>query len=267
MEWTDDEKWKQRLLRRKRWLKPLFEQVKPGKIVEFGCGSGFVLEDLSKEFPDSQIVGIDMNQERLDAVAEKNLDNVETMKADITTQIFPDQSIDTILYVGVLHEIFSLSGREKVLETLKLGHKALKDDGILIIQDFLKPPPEPVTISFKNQKTEDIFFRFTREFRIRNIEYEKIKGGVMLDIGDAVEFLTKYRPPSEGDWIEEMGETHHYFTKEDFHEVASEAGFTVKDSIKLLNVEDYFAEIREDIEFDFDENERAWIQLVMEKRM
>ncbi len=262
---VDDEKWKQRLLRRKRWLKPLFEYVKPGRIVEFGCGNGFVLEDLSRDFPDSSILGIDRNQERLDAVVEKGLTNVETMNVDITSKISLNKSIDTALYVGVLHEVFSLSGKEKVLETLKIGHKALKDDGVLIIQDFLKPTPRLVTLIFKNQKTENMFHRFVQEFRIRTVKYEEIEGGVKLDIGEAVEFMTKYRPPSEEDWVEEMGETHHYFTKEEFHKVATEAGFAVKDSRKLMMMEEYWLEIEEDMEIDFDKPERAWIQLVLQK--
>ena len=258
--------WKERLLRRKRWLPPLFEHIKPGKIVEFGCGNGFVLEDLSKKFPNSQIVGIDKNQERLNGINEKNLPNVETLNADITIQIFPNKSIDSVLYVGVLHEVFSLSGRGKVRETLKLGHDALKDDGILIIQDFLKPEPHEVTLIFKNQRTRSMFFLYVKEFRLWPVKYKEIKGCVKLDIVDALEFLTKYRPPSEEDWIEEMNEAHHYFALGDFRDVANEAGFTIKTSIILLNEEDYFQEIRKDMDFDFDESEKAWIQLVLEKR-
>ena len=44
---------------REVWLKRLNEYIKPGKIVEFGCGSGFVLKILSVDFADSIIVGVD----------------------------------------------------------------------------------------------------------------------------------------------------------------------------------------------------------------
>ena len=63
-----------------------------------------------------------------------------------------------------------------------------------------------------------------------------------------------------------MSESHHYFTLDEFNKVIDEAGFTIKSSMKLLNTDDYFSEIREDMEFDFDESERAWIQIVLEKK-
>lgn len=61
---------------KKTWLKCLSKYVKSGKIVEFGCGSGFVLEVLSMDFADSIIVGVDKSMERLEKVVEKGLKNV-----------------------------------------------------------------------------------------------------------------------------------------------------------------------------------------------
>lgn len=92
---------------KKTWLKCLSKYVKPGKIVEFGCGSGFVLEVLSMDFADSIIVGVDKSMERLEKVVEKGLKNVILVKADITQNIFPDGTFDTALFVGSLHEVFS----------------------------------------------------------------------------------------------------------------------------------------------------------------
>jgi len=51
---------------RKAWLKHLSKYVKPSKIVEFGCGSGFVLEALSVDFAGSIIVGVDNSPRELE---------------------------------------------------------------------------------------------------------------------------------------------------------------------------------------------------------
>lgn len=250
---------------RRTWLEYLTKYVKPDKIIEFGCGSGFVLETLSADFVDSYIVGLDKSIERLEKVVEKGFKNVIPVKADITQSIFLNGTFDTALFVGVLHEIFSYSGKEKVVDAFRIAHNVLKDDGVLIIQDFLKPSSRPVEIGFKNEETRKRFFRFADEFRPRKVEFEETARGVKLDIADAIEFISKYRSPDEEDWNEEMGETHFFFTEKDHQEVAKGTGFIIKDLIKLPKSENWRVETEKDIEFGFD-HEYRWIQLVLAKK-
>ena len=260
----DSDKWKSSLLERKLWLQPLFQNVRPGKIVEFGCGNGFVLEDLSKEFQGSSIIGIDLNDNRLDAVIDKNLSNVITMNADITSKLWPDRSIDTALFVGVLHEIYSYYGKKKVLETLKITRETLKDDGVLIIQDFLRPEPEQVMVKFKTEEITKRFQRFTNEFVPREIKFEKTEQGIILDIGDLVEFMSKINSLAGDGWEEEKDEAHFYFTENEFITVVEGAGFTIKSCTKLTKTEEWWADTREKYDFQA-EPEYGWIQLVLIK--
>jgi len=255
---------KKELEERRTWLSNLMQYVKPGRIVEFGCGSGFVLEILSNEFEDSIILGLDVSMERLGNVIEKDLANVIPVKGDVTQKIFVDKTFDTAFFVASLHEVFSNQGRGKVEDALKIANEVLKDDGILMIHDFLRPSPRPVEIGFKNEETEKIFLRFAKEFRPRNVKFEKTERGAILDIGDAVEFISKYDSPSEEDWIEEMGESHFFFTEKDYRDTTRRAGFTVKHSRTIPRGEERWLKSREHIEFGF-EPEYAFIQLVLNK--
>jgi len=249
---------------RRVWLGYLSEKVKPGMVVEFGCGSGSVLEILSAQFPESVFVGIDKSVERLAAMSERELRNVIPVRADISENVFQDHTFDTGLFVGSLHEVYSYLGEKKVQSTFKMAHDVLKGSGLVIIQDFLKPYPRKVRIGFKNDVTCEKFLRFSEEFRPRKIRYERKKSGFVLDLADAVEFISKYRSPSEEDWTEEMNETHFFFTEQQYREVARRTGFVAGTLTRLPRSETWWAERRKDIRFEY-ESEYVWIQFVLKK--
>jgi len=248
------------------WLERMTDHVKAGKIVEFGCGSGFVLEFLSARYPESLFVGLDRSSERLSQVAAKRLRNVIPIRCDITQAVFPGRAFDTALFVGVLHEVFSNFGEAKVMDTLRVAHRALDGEGVAIIQDFLKPSPRAVEISFKNEKTHRRFLRFAAEFRPRRIRFEEARGRVWVDIADAVEFISKYRSPSEEDWEEEMSETHFFFTMEDYRKAGPRAGFAVRTIERLEASPSRLSTFKQDIEFDF-EPDYSWVQVVLLKEL
>ena len=252
------------LQERQAWLNNLTRYVKLDKIIEFGCGSGFVLEILSRKFGQSIIVGIDKSRERLEKVVEKKLKNVIPLQADIAKNIFPQKTFDTALFVGSLHEVFSYQGKRKVEDSLRMAYQVLKDKGILIIQDFLKPASKLVEMGFKNEKTRRKFQRFARDFQPRKIRFRKTEDGVKLDLADAIEFISKYSFKGK-EWKEEMGETHFFFTLEEYKKVAKKNGFIIKGLKKLSRGEKWRVEIRKDVDFKF-EPEYARIQLVLIKR-
>jgi SAM-dependent methyltransferase len=259
-----DQKYDKQIDERKIWLKSLTKFVKPGKIAEFGCGSGFVLEELAVDFPESIIIGVDINRERLKTVVEKGFGNVITLQADITKETFSDNTFDTAIIVAVLHEVYSKSGKGKVEELFQVVNKALKENGVLIVQDFLKPSSREVEIRIKNKEIQNNFIRFANEFRQRKIRFEKIEDRMRLDIADAIEFISKYRSPSEDDWKEEMNETHFGLAENEFKEMAINANFQIKSCTHLPKRRDWWVEVKEDIDFDF-EDEYKWIQLVLTK--
>ena len=250
---------------RRGWLRSMRDHVKPGRIVEYGCGSGFVLEMLSADFSTSMIMGVDRSLDCLIEVRKKSLRNVIPIQADMTRTAFGDGVMDTALFVASLHVVYSYQGREKVEDAFRIAHDVLKEDGTLIIQDFLKPSPELVEIVPMNDETLERLLRFAEEFRPREVRFQRGGDGFLLDIADAVEFISKYRSPNEEDWKEEMTETHFFFTEEEYLKVAENAGFAAHRSNRLTHSERWWNATKEDIGFDF-EPRYSWIELVLKKR-
>jgi SAM-dependent methyltransferase len=257
---TDDQRLRERLQR----LRQMISHVRPGKIVEYGCGSGFVLEFLASEFPNSLLVGVDKSSERLAAVVARGLPNVIPFKADISHDIFPAWTFSTAVLVGVLHEVFSARGQAGVVDVLKHAGNATDGDGVVLIQDFLSPGVGSVEMSFKSEEARVRFFRFAAEFRPRGIEFETIGHGVRLDIADAVEFVSKYRSETEEDWEHEMGETHFFSTEGGFRNLAGASGFEVEVATRLPASENRLREFSRDIGLGLRDS-YAWIQLVLKK--
>ena len=248
---------KEELLREKKnQLESLLTHAIPGNIVEFGCGTGFVLNVLSHTVTNSTIVGVDMCMNRLKRVSPVN---VMRVRADITQTIFHKKTFDTALFVSTLHEVFSL-GKGKVEDALAMSHIVLKDDGVLLIQDSCKPAPQQVEITFTQKEPRERFSKFVKEFRPRNVKFKQTATRVTLDIVDALDFVSKYRCASDV-WDEEMGETHFFFTEKEYCKTAQKVGFTVKDS-KILPTYARYDIIGMEYEFEYDYSQ---IQLVLVK--
>jgi hypothetical protein len=197
-------------------------------------------------------------------VVEREFKNVIALQADMTKETFSESTFDTAIIIGSLHEVYSKSGKGKVAETFRLVNKLLKEDGVLIVQDFLTPPSRAVIIKFKNERTRNRFIRFANEFKQRKIVFEGMDDGIKLDIADAIEFISKYQSPNEADWKEEMNETHFSFTEREFREIAEKANFEIKNYEYLSKRRNWWVEVKEDIEFDF-EDEYKWIQFALAK--
>jgi ubiquinone/menaquinone biosynthesis C-methylase UbiE len=261
-------KGKETIEERHAWLACLTRRVKPAKIIEFGCGSGFVLERLSHIFPSSVIIGVDKLPERLHELNKKKLSNVIPLCADFTKLAFPENTFNTVLFVASLHEVFSYKGIESIRHVITNAHRILQPRGMLIIQDFVKPDAQMVELRFRNEETRMRFRRFRREFKPRKIKSKKTEAGVEIDIADAVEFISKYRSPSEADWKEEMHETHFFFTRTEFIETVEKIGFQVIEAIPLPKRAGWWNDKRtgvaREIEFDF-KTEYRWTQLTCRK--
>ena len=197
--------------------------IHPGRIVEFGCGGGALLEALRNSFPDSLIVGLDISPEHVHAARTKGLPNVKLLVALAQNRVFIKNSFDTALFVDVIHEIISISGEEAGLRSMEVAHSVLKPGAVLIIKDHLRPKRRLVTFAFEDQKLQERLMRFAESFIGRRIQLEQISDDKFrLDISDAMEFLTKYMDLDSG-W--EMREIHFPWREKDFEETLIQQGF------------------------------------------
>lgn len=121
----------------------IFPHVLPGKIVDKGCGTGALLVRLSEQFPDSEIVGMDLSRQLLLQSERKFFPNhnVAVVKGNIIENRFKAGSLSTVIFSSVMHEIYSYNGydRDQVRKTLANTRLELRTGGRIIIRDGIKP--------------------------------------------------------------------------------------------------------------------------------
>lgn len=110
------------------------EKLEEGiSVLDVGCGSGFALVHMAKEFPNSQFTGYDISEEAVARgnahAAEHGLSNVNLIAKDVAL-IDDIQKFDFITTFDAVHDQADPDG---VLSNIK---NALKDDGVYLMQDI-----------------------------------------------------------------------------------------------------------------------------------
>lgn len=115
----------------------LAEQLGRGaRALDAGCGSGRILNRLAELFPKSCFVGMDLSREAIRVAREnasaQGLKNVEFVAVDLSEfdQKAEPESFDFITTFDAVHD----QGRP--LNLLKGIHRALKRDGVYLMQDI-----------------------------------------------------------------------------------------------------------------------------------
>lgn len=113
------------------------EQLERGaRALDAGCGSGRILNRLAELFPKSRFVGMDLSKEALqvarDEALGKELKNVEFVAVDLSAfdRTTDAESFDFITTFDAVHD------QGKPLNVLKGIHRALKGDGVYLMQDI-----------------------------------------------------------------------------------------------------------------------------------
>jgi SAM-dependent methyltransferase len=205
----------------------LLRYVRPGLIVELGCGNGTVLELLRRRFPGSRLVGVDCSPEMIRR-CRRRFPGVRFLKKDVTLPLFEPGSVDSIVLCSIMHEVFSYKGYDysAVRRTLAHCEKALKPGGRLVIRDGVKPAKQDaVYLTFLNSAAYDKFLRFSKEFGSSEIVWRLKDGRIQVARRDAMEFLTKYL--YDVNWKYEVKEQFGVFTLADWVVELRKAGFKV----------------------------------------
>jgi len=110
-----------------------------GTILEVGCGTGNLLTQLAKSFPQARCIGVDIDEHSLVAARERSqkagvADRAEARKGTVGSAV-GSASVDAVVMVEVLHEI-APDIRPAVI---KESAAALKPGGWLVIVDETYP--------------------------------------------------------------------------------------------------------------------------------
>jgi ubiquinone/menaquinone biosynthesis C-methylase UbiE len=115
----------------------LTNRLKKGiKVLDLGCGSGKIVNKLASLFPESQFSGIDLSEEAISNAHKetsiKKLKNVHFSVQDLSDfdQWTTAESFDLITTFDAIHD------QAKPMNVLKGIYRALKNDGIYLMQDI-----------------------------------------------------------------------------------------------------------------------------------
>jgi ubiquinone/menaquinone biosynthesis C-methylase UbiE len=115
----------------------LAEQLAKGiKMLDVGCGRGRIMNRFAELYPKSRFTGIDLSSEAVlvawKEAAEKKLRNVEFIVSDLSDfdKKAEHEAFDLITTFDAIHD------QTKPLNVLKGIHRALKSDGVYLMQDI-----------------------------------------------------------------------------------------------------------------------------------
>jgi len=107
------------------------DDTKELKVLDFGCGTGLLLEKLAEEKSDAVLIGVDISPKML-SLAKKRLDKKRVTLKQLTSKKLPlpRSSIDVVLSVSNLHHL------DTPTKYLQEFERVLRPGGVLIILDW-----------------------------------------------------------------------------------------------------------------------------------
>lgn len=130
------------------------EGIQAGRIVDEGCADGALLAEISRDFPDSDLFGIDLSTEFAGRFHERQRAGefggayVHFFHRNLFDRIFEPESIDTTLCNSTLHEIWSYGeGEKSVRNYLSEKFRQLRPGGRLLIRDVVGPENRDLSVS------------------------------------------------------------------------------------------------------------------------
>ena len=142
--------------------------IRPGKIVDEGCADGALLALIARDFPDSDLIGIEITGEFMARCRERQRAGefggtyVHFHQRNITHPIFEDNSIDTTLCNSTVHELWSYGeGAATVHDYFAKKYAQTRRGGRLIIRDVVGPEAGEQTVylwlEHRDGRNDDIF--------------------------------------------------------------------------------------------------------------
>lgn len=210
-------------------LEDLLPFVRPGCIVDKGCGTGKLLVELSRLFPTSQLVGVDLSRELLRVCDENTYasQDVSLVFGNVIEASVPPGTATTVIFSSVMHEVHSYSGYDvtQIERALKSAWGELGPGGRVLVRDGVSPEPATWRLELLTDLTRETFQRFAREFRHgRGVPFEQLdERTVRLSSHDANEFLCKKDYLTN--WHIEVHEEFGPLTAEGWRQALRRAGF------------------------------------------
>ena len=232
-----------------------FEPKKGNVLVDVGMASGTSSAILANLFPELSIIGVDINPKMLEiAQAGYQLPNLSFRIDDgELLNTFEPGSVNGFFNCSSIHHITSYNGYDanRAWKTLERQTELLKENGVLVVRDFVKPEEQEVFLEVsslpkQNQPSDaDLLELFSLTARSLAVENERgfplveVKSYIpdrrrfRLFYSDAVEFIR--RKDYYENWEVELQEEYGYFTQHEFEVCFSKLGLRIILSTPLYN--------------------------------
>ncbi len=125
----------------------------PGRIIDEGCADGALLARVARDFPDSDLIGVDLSAEMLARAAERQRAGdfsgcFAFFRQHNLMKPLPLRSpVDTVICNSTLHELYSYAGgADAVRRYLRMKHAQLRLGGRLVARDVVGPSQRARTV-------------------------------------------------------------------------------------------------------------------------
>jgi hypothetical protein len=236
--------------------------VVPGKIVDEGCADGALLVPLARDFPDSDLIGIEITGEFIARCHERQRameyggTYVHFHQRNIAEPVFEPASIDTTICNSTTHELWSYGQREDTLRAyLREKFRQTRRGGRIVIRDVVGPEDKEREVylwcdekdgsdddagDVEKMSTAARFRRFARDFladqraagrrgeeTVLRYREEMVDGRryFVLRLKDACEFMLKKDYVTN--WRSEMNEEFAFWDFGQWKRELAGAGFVV----------------------------------------
>lgn len=208
----------------------ILDYIVGNSVLDVGPGGGALLNLIEEKMPSLDIKGIDLSQNVIDELTKKKIKENHSwniIKGDALnlSKYFAKDSIDTIIYSSIIHELYSYIpyngkkfNKDTIKTTLKEAYSILKVRGRIIIRDGImsRPIDSYRIIEFNDKNDINKLDRYINDFKGRKITYEKISDTtVKMLVNDAMEFLYTYTW-GEDSYPLEVQEQFGYFTLDEY---------------------------------------------------
>lgn len=122
------------------------DAIRPGRIVDEGCADGALLVPIARDFPDSDLIGIEITGEFLAQCRERQRRGdfggtyCHFHQRNLLEDLFEPGSIDTTLCNSTVHELWSFGGQAPTVRAYFVRKiRQARRGGRLVIRDVVGP--------------------------------------------------------------------------------------------------------------------------------
>lgn len=220
-----------------------YNDIKPyiveGKIVDEGCADAALFIPISRDFPDSDLIGVEITSDFIARANERIREGffggsfVNIVQANLLNKIFEDNFVDTVICNSTLHEVWSYNNkRESLNNYLKLKYNQLRSGGRLIARDVVGPgEPNKIVYMRDNTNNNELFKKFMNDFKqVRDIDtYEEVEINGEKFIKSNLKIISEYllHKDYEDNWQSEMNEEFCHLNTSSWQKVLEENNFKI----------------------------------------